>query len=92
MPVIAKDQLGLSSSGYGLLLGALGVGAVLGALLLSRLRSRFGQNTLLTAAAAGFAVATVVLALVHNFTVVLVALVGGAAWLLALRRSTRRCS
>ncbi|VEG51807.1 arabinose efflux permease family protein [Mycolicibacterium aurum] len=85
LPVIAKDQLGLSSSGYGLLLGALGVGAVCGAFLLSRLRSRFGQNTLLTVGAAGFAVATAVLALVHSFGIVLVALViGGAAWLLTL--------
>lgn len=85
LPVIAKDQLGLSSSGYGLLLGALGVGAVCGAFLLSRLRSRFGQNTLLTVGAAGFAVATAVLALVHHFAVVLLALViGGAAWLLSL--------
>ncbi len=72
LPVIAANQLGLSSSGYGLLLGALGVGAVLGAFLLSRLRARFGQNALLTAGAAGFAVATVVLALVHDFAVVLV--------------------
>ncbi|PRC62598.1 MFS transporter, partial [Mycobacterium sp. ITM-2017-0098] len=63
LPVIAKDQLGLSSSGYGLLLGALGVGAVCGAFLLSRLRSQFGQNILLTVGAAGFAVATAVLAL-----------------------------
>jgi MFS family permease len=85
LPVIASARLGLSSSGYGVLLGALGAGAVLGAFLLSRLRSRFGQNTLLTTAAAGFAVATVVLALVPNFTVVLVALlVGGASWLLSL--------
>ncbi|WP_183467247.1 MFS transporter [Mycolicibacterium iranicum] len=85
LPVIAADQLGLSSSGYGLLLGALGVGAVLGALLLSRLRSRFGQNTLLTVSAAGFAMATAVLALVHNFAVVLAALViGGTSWLLSL--------
>ena len=85
LPVIAKDQLGLSSSGYGLLLGALGVGAVLGAFLLSRLRSRFGQNTLLTVAAGGFAMATAVLALVDNFVLVLLALViGGGAWLLSL--------
>ena len=85
LPVIAANQLGLSSSGYGLLLGALGVGAVLGALLLSRLRSRFGQNTLLTLGAGGFAVATTVLALVPDFAAVLAALVvGGAAWLLSL--------
>ena len=35
LPVIAANQLGLSSSGYGLLLGALGLGAVFGAFLLS---------------------------------------------------------
>ena len=85
LPVIAKDQLGLSSSGYGLLLGALGVGAFVGALALSRIRARFGQNTLLTVAAVGFAAATAVLALVPNFGVVLAALViGGASWLLSL--------
>lgn len=85
LPVIAANQLGLSSSGYGLLLGALGAGAVLGAFLLSRLRTRFGQNFLLTAGAAGFAVATVVLALVPVFWIVLLALVvGGASWLLSL--------
>ena len=61
------------------------MGAVLGAFLLSRLRSRFGQNALLTIAASGFAVTTVVLALVPNFVAVLLALlVGGACWLLSL--------
>jgi MFS family permease len=85
LPVIAKHQLGLGSSGYGLLLGALGLGAVTGALALSRLRSRFGQNALLSVSALGFAASTVVLALVPNFAAVLVGLVlGGAAWLLCL--------
>ena len=85
LPVIAANQLGLSSSGYGLLLGALGLGAVLGAFLLSRLRVRFGQNVLLTVGATGFAVSTSVLALVPVFGIVLAALVvGGASWLLSL--------
>lgn len=85
LPVIAADQLELSSSGYGLLLGALGVGALLGALVLSRLRSRFGANVLLTVGAVGFAAATAVLALVPMFGVVIAALVvGGASWLLSL--------
>lgn len=85
LAVVAERQLGLSSSGYGLLLGALGVGAVLGALGLGRLQSAFGLNSLLIVAALGFAGATAVLALVHNFGVVLVALVvGGTSWLLAL--------
>ena len=85
LPVIASGRLGLSSSGYGLLLGSLGAGAVLGAFMLSRIRARFGLNTLLTVAAAGFAMTTAVLALVPNFTVVLLALlVGGASWMLSL--------
>ena len=85
LPVVADRQLGLTASGYGVLLGALGVGAVLGAFGLSRLRSRFEENTLLLMAAAGFAIATAVLALVHVFAIVLAALVlGGTAWLLCL--------
>ncbi|MHC9296139.1 MFS transporter [Mycobacterium sp. LTG2003] len=85
LAVIAKNQLHLSSSGYGLLLGALGLGAVLGAFVLSRLQAVFEQNTLLVVAAVGFAVATTVLALVHEVAVVLATLVlGGAAWLLTL--------
>ncbi|BBY18350.1 MFS transporter [Mycolicibacterium litorale] len=85
LAVIAANQLSLSSSGYGVLLGALGVGAVLGAVALSRLQAAFGNNQLLAAAAVGFAVATVVLATVHIMAVVLVALVlGGLSWLLTL--------
>lgn len=85
LAVIAKDQLGQSSSGYGLMLGALGAGAVLGAVVLDPLRRAFGQNGLLIVAALGFASATTVLALVNQVAAVLVALVvGGMAWLATL--------
>ncbi len=85
LAVIANDQLHQSSSGYGLMLGALGLGAVLGAFVLSWLRAALSQNALLVTAALGFASATAVLALVHNMVIVLVALViGGASWLLTL--------
>ncbi|BBZ05911.1 MFS transporter [Mycolicibacterium doricum] len=85
LAVIAANQLNLSSSGYGVLLGALGVGAVVGAVVLSRLQKAFGFNQLLAVAAVGFAVATAVLATVHVLAVVLGALVlGGVSWLLTL--------
>lgn len=85
LAVIANDQLNLTSSGYGVMLGALGLGAVCGAFALGRLQKMFELNTLLIVAAIGFGAATVVLALVHHVAVVLVALVlGGTAWLLAL--------
>ncbi|KUI02883.1 MFS transporter [Mycobacterium sp. IS-3022] len=85
LAVIASRQLNLSSAGYGVLLGALGVGAVCGATLLSRLQTAFGRNALLTGGAVGFAIATVVLALVPVLAVVVVAmLLGGLCWLLTL--------
>ncbi|MGE2732503.1 MFS transporter [Mycolicibacterium vaccae] len=85
LPVIAANQLGLTSSGYGVLLGSLGAGAVAGAFLLGRLRMWLDQNALLAVGAVGFALATAVLALVPVVGVVVAALVvGGAAWLLSL--------
>jgi MFS family permease len=85
LPVIAHGQLGLSSSGYGLLLGALGVGAVLGALTLPVFQRALQQNALLVIAALGFAVATAVSATVPNLAAVLAALlIGGTSWLLSL--------
>lgn len=44
-PLIAKDLLGGNASIYGILLGASGVGAVAGALMVSHLRERFGTQT-----------------------------------------------
>jgi predicted MFS family arabinose efflux permease len=41
--VLAREHLGLPASGYGLLLGAIGIGAVLGPLLLTRLVSDPGR-------------------------------------------------
>ncbi|UVO49903.1 MFS transporter [Sphingomonas sp. SUN019] len=49
LPLIASDRLGLGASGYGTLLGALGVGAVAGALMLTKLRKLFGTRLLATA-------------------------------------------
>jgi hypothetical protein len=47
LPVVAADRLGLGPDGYGLLLGALGVGAVLGAFALAPLRERLPANLFL---------------------------------------------
>ncbi|MCJ8156039.1 MFS transporter [Sphingomonas sp. LaA6.9] len=43
-PLIAKDLLGGNASTYGILLGASGVGAVAGALMVSHLRTHFGTQ------------------------------------------------
>ena len=57
LPVIARRELGLSSAGYGLLLGCFGAGAVAGATLLPAARRSLGVGRMIVTA-------TVVLAVV----------------------------
>nr|WP_040736326.1 MFS transporter [Nocardia tenerifensis] len=85
LPVIARDELGLSSSGYGLMLAALGIGAVLGAVGLSRLRTLLTPTQRLSTAAVLFGLASAATAVLHVVPIVLVMLVfAGFAWLLAM--------
>jgi len=82
LPVVARGPLELSSSGYGLLLASVGVGAVGGAFLLPRLRERLALNALIGAASIAFGAACVVLATVRVLGVVVLALgVAGLAWI-----------
>jgi predicted MFS family arabinose efflux permease len=85
LPLAARSQLHLGSSGYGLLLGCVGIGAVAGALLLPKLRTLLSAGGQLTAGSLGLAAAALLLALVHITAVAAVALAaGGLAWILAL--------
>jgi MFS family permease len=85
LPVVASQRLGLGANGYGLLLGALGAGAVAGAFILLRIRARLSSNTMLLIASIVFAAALVALVLVSNVAVILVVLVPtGVAWIAVL--------
>lgn len=85
LPLVASEQLGPGSIGYGLLLGALGVGAVAGAFLLPWVRTRLDTSRLLMLASAVYAVALVAAGLVHNTIAILVILVpAGVAWVAVL--------
>jgi MFS family permease len=81
LPLVASRRLGLGPSGYGLLLGALGVGAIVGALVLSRVRARLSSNGLVGLGGGVFCAALVVVALLHStIGVVLVLLPTGMTW------------
>jgi predicted MFS family arabinose efflux permease/quinol monooxygenase YgiN len=81
----ARRGLGLGSFGYGLLLGCIGLGAVVGAWLLPRARKRLSTNDLIAGATLVFALTTVSLAYVRSFGVLAIALaVGGVAWIAVL--------
>ena len=81
LPLYARDQLALGPTGYGMLLGFFGVGAVGGGLMLHRTRRWLGIEGLATGAALAFAASHLVLATVHALAPVAFALfVAGGAW------------
>lgn len=85
LPVIAKQDLGGGPLTYGLMLTALGAGAVAGGTTLTRLRSWLGNEAMVSAAMAAFALATIVLSAVAWIPAVMAALViAGASWLITL--------
>jgi MFS family permease len=82
LPLIASQHLGVGADGYGALFAALGTGAILGALLLGRLKTNVSINGILTAGALLYAAALVVIILVASFALALVMLVlSGVAWM-----------
>jgi MFS family permease len=85
LPLTAHSHLHLGSGGYGLLLGAVGLGAVGGAFALPRLRARCSTDAMVAGASVVLAGVALVLAWVHVAVVVGVALaIGGLAWIIAL--------
>ena len=82
LPTIARYQLGLDSTGYGIVLGSLGVGAVGAALILPRLRRFLSVDLLITLATLIFAGTTFALAYLHIVPLLVACmLASGMAWL-----------
>ncbi len=85
LPLLARQELGMSATGYGVLLGGVGLGAVTGALFLPRLRKTMGVDKLTTAATLIYALVLLALAMVRNTPLlILVMLVFGAMWITML--------
>src|SRR6266550_6682179 len=85
LPQQARRHLGLGSFGYGLLLGCVGFGALVGAWLLPKLRERLLTNQSVAAGSVVFGLATMSVAYVHSFAVLAVTLAsGGVAWIVVL--------
>src|SRR4051794_8791099 len=77
LPVMARHELGLDATGYGIVLGSLGFGAVGGALLLPRLRRSLSIDSMTAAATVVFAVATLALAYLRFVPLVVAIMVAG---------------
>ncbi|MFL6210838.1 MAG: MFS transporter [Pyrinomonadaceae bacterium] len=82
LPLVARQQLGLGAFSYGVLLGGLGAGAILGAIILPALRRQVSINLLIICGTILFALATAVLATVRNFALLSIVMIGGGiAWM-----------
>jgi MFS family permease len=85
LPLVARNLLGGDAGFYGILLGAVGAGAILGALLLPRLRNRLDADGLMLTAALVTAAVMGLLALAPPRMLALsLLLLLGAAWIVAL--------
>jgi MFS family permease len=82
LPVLARQTLGLGSSGFGILLGMMGIGAILGAWQLPKLRRRISPQQLTVGSTVVFAASLVALAVSGNAVEASAALVvAGVAWI-----------
>jgi MFS family permease len=85
LPLFARQHLGLTATGYGVMLGCLGAGAIAGAIVLPRIRRQVTSDQLVVFATFVFAVVSAVLPFTADARVAGVALlVGGGAWISAM--------
>jgi MFS family permease len=81
LPVVARSRLGLGADGYGLLLGCLGAGAVMGSVVAVRLSRRWSLNAVGVASALIYTAGVAVVCSSLDMALVCISLVcAGAGW------------
>lgn len=85
LPLIARQVLGGGATLYGTLLGCLGAGAVAGAVLLPKIKSRLGPDGTVMLGTVGLAIVIVLMALVPSGSLAaLAAALAGVSWISVL--------
>ena len=85
LPLFAKETLQTNERGYGMLLGALGAGAIFGALVLRKLRGALSARALVSCAFALYGVAVVAMTATRSLPLAVLALFpAGIGWLCSL--------
>ena len=85
LPLFARQELNLGAGGYGILLGAVGLGAVCGAYFLPRLRQKIAVDKLTSGATVIYAVVLLAMAMLRNVPLMVpVMLITGAMWITML--------
>jgi MFS family permease len=85
LPLVARDQVAGGPKLYGLLLGTIGAGAVIGAFALPALKRQLGADKLVVAGTLGTALALVLYALARvPATALAASFIAGASWIAVL--------
>jgi MFS family permease len=85
LPIVAKQYMGLTSVGYGTLLGVFGGGCLLGVVILPWIRRRLMLNHLVSMAVVLFSIVLFAMAYLRSFPLLACAmLIAGASWLALL--------
>jgi MFS family permease len=88
LPVVASQQFHLRAIGYGAVLGTVGVGAVIGALVMTRLSAALSANALLALAAVVAAAGLLAAAYLPLAMAVVLLMLAGVAWIATLTTLT----
>ena len=85
LPLIAKNDLHGGPVTYGILLGCLGAGAIVGATVMGRLRRAVGTERMVSAAVLAYGLLTLAMSFVHVLPLLMpVLVIGGVAWMLVM--------
>jgi MFS family permease len=85
LPILARHQIAGGPEVYGVLLGAIGAGAVAGAIALPWLKERLGADRLVAGGTVGTAIALALYGLAHEPLAALVAsVIAGISWIAVL--------
>ena len=84
LPVAVNGHLQLDSTGYGLMLGALGAGAVIGVVVLPKVQDRLNDNAMLGVSAAVFGAGTFAAGSLPAGVLAVLLVFAGIAWIATL--------
>jgi MFS family permease len=85
LPLVARDQIAGGPELYGILLGAIGIGAVVGAFTLPWMKATLGPDYLVAAGTLGTALCLLLLGIAHHFALGLAAcMIAGISWIAVL--------
>jgi predicted MFS family arabinose efflux permease len=85
LPLVARERIAGGPKLYGVLLGVIGLGAILGALALRRIRARLGNDFTVALGSIGTALAIILFGLARTPVIALLAsLIAGASWVSVL--------